>query len=56
MAKIPAPEGKSQVSYYVDTKVLKAFKRLSVDLGRRDSALVEEAMSEIVRKYKRKRA
>lgn len=58
VVKVPgaAPEGKTKVTYYVDSKVVKAFKHLSVDLGRRDSALAEEAMGEIVRKYERKRA
>ncbi len=51
-----APEGKSKVSYYVDSEVLKAFKHLAVDKGSRDSHLVEEAMREYVRKHERKRA
>ena len=50
-----APEGKIKVTYYIEQDTVRQLKHLAVDLARKDSALVEEAMQDLVRKYAKKK-
>jgi len=49
-----AAEGKAKVTYYINQDVVKQLKHLAVDFGAKDSALVEEAMQDLVKKYNNK--
>jgi len=50
-----APEGKTKVTYYIDAVVVRKLRHLCVDQERRDSAMVEEAMADLVAKYAKKK-
>lgn len=50
-----APAGKVKATYYIDETIVVTMKHLAVDLRKRESALVEEGLREIIKKYEKKR-
>lgn len=49
-----APEGKSKVTYYIDSTTVKNLKYLSIEMGRDYSDLADEAIRTFVKKHAKK--
>ncbi len=45
---------KSYINTTVDTELLKSFKILAIELGKRQNDLLEEAMQDLLKKHEKK--